>query len=156
MEIRIFAERVVRSVHLQDKLARPDGPFTDESPGDGLAVDRPERPANLQFAGRRMAPAMPKGRAFRDRRKRAIAHHIFANHELQALEVMADVALRFPEAPAGFRMGLAEIMLDEQRHTQMHIQRAAALGLNFGDLPVNSYIWEKSRSLNSVLRRLSR
>jgi len=155
MEIRIFAERVVRSVHLQDKLARPDGPFTDESPGDGLAVDRPERPANLQFAGRRMAPAMPKGRAFRDRRKRAIAHHIFANHELQALEVMADVALRFPEAPAGFRMGLAEIMLDEQRHTQMHIQRAAALGLNFGDLPVNSYIWEKSRSLNSVLDYLA-
>ena len=155
MEIRSFAERVLRSADLQEKLARPDRAFTDNSPGDVLAVDTPVRSANLQFAERRAAPAMPKGRAFRDPRKRAIAHHIFANHELQALEVMADVALRFPDAPPGFRPGLAEIMLDEQRHTQMHIQRAAVLGLNFGDLPVNSYIWQKSRSFSSLLDYLA-
>ena len=155
MEIRTFAERVVRTVDLHDKLYRPVEPFTDDSPGEALAIEIPGRPVNLQFAARRTAPAMPKGRALRDQRKRAIAHHILANHELQALEVMADVALRFPAAPTQFRLGLARIMLDEQRHAQMHIQRAATLGLDFGDLPVNSYIWEKSRSLESVLDYLA-
>lgn len=94
---------------------------------------------------------MPKPGAFADPAKRAIAHHIMANHELQALEVMAMVLLAFPEAAGEFRLGLAEIMFDEQRHTRLHCQRAQELGLTFGDLPVNSYIWNKATEYNSVL-----
>ena len=78
-----------------------------------------------------------------------------ANHELQALEVMARVALQFPDAPTEFRLGLAKIMQDEQRHTRMHIERAVMLGLRFGDLPVNSYIWQKSSEFECVLDYLA-
>ncbi|MCA9048279.1 MAG: DUF455 family protein, partial [Planctomycetaceae bacterium] len=77
--------------------------------------------------------------------------HIMANHELQALEVMAMILLAFPEAPAEFRSGMVPIMFDEQRHTKMHAHRAADLGVPFGELPVNCYIWNKAQDYDSVL-----
>jgi uncharacterized ferritin-like protein (DUF455 family) len=84
-----------------------------------------------------------------------VAHHILANHELQALEVMAWTLLAFPQAPTGFRLGMAGIMADEQRHTRMHMERAARLGVRFGSLPVNCYIWKKAMSFTCVLDYLA-
>ncbi|MBC8114488.1 MAG: DUF455 family protein [Candidatus Saccharimonas sp.] len=155
MELRSFAERVLLCESLDAKLERVRDDFTDEQPGAALRVVEPARSADLKFAPRRAAPAMPHPGTFVDPAKRAIAHHIMANHELQALEVMAWVLLAFPEAPREFRLGLAKIMEDEQRHTRMHIERAAALGLRFGDLPVNGYIWKKSQEFQSVLDYLA-
>lgn len=151
MELRDFAEQVLLSDSLAIKTLRPATPLTDTVPGVAERVAMPARPANLPFAKRRTAPPMPKGQAFADPAKRAIAHHIMANHELQALEVMAMILLAFPDAPTDFRIGLAEIMFDEQRHTKMHVQRAGELGLIFGDLPVNGYIWTKATEYKSVL-----
>ncbi len=151
MELRAFAEQVLFSDSLKTKTRRPDTRMADENPGDAVRVAMPTRPENLPFAKRRTAPPMPKPGAFADPAKRAIAHHIMANHELQALEVMAMVLLAFPEAPSGFRGGLAEIMFDEQRHTKMHSQRCEELGLTFGDLPVNGYIWTKATEYDSPL-----
>lgn len=151
MNLRQFAERVLLSSELEPKLERPKSAFHDGSPGEPLRVAEPSRPGHLQFAPRRTAPPMPKPPAFIDPAKRAVAHHIMANHELQALEVMAMVLLAFPEAPTDFRLGLATIMLDEQRHTRLHVQRAAELGLSFGHLPVNSYIWKKSTEYKGVM-----
>lgn len=155
MEIRAFAERVLLSESLEEKLRRADSAFTDEDPGEALRPDVPGRPANLKFAPRRHAPPMPKPGAFADPAKRAVAHHIMANHELQACEVMAFILLAFPEAPATFRTGLAKIIDDEQRHTRMHMQRCADLGTPFGDLPVNCYIWKKALDYQSVLDYLA-
>lgn len=78
-----------------------------------------------------------------------------ANHELQALEVMAWTLLAFPDSPTEFRQGMVTVMADEQRHTRMHIERAAMLGLTFGDLPVNCYIWKKALSFTNVLDYLA-
>ena len=36
-----------------------------------------------------MAPKLPSAQSLREAPKRGLAHHILANHELQALEVMA-------------------------------------------------------------------
>ncbi len=115
----------------------------------------PTRPAKLQFAGRKEAPLMPSRQAFRDPAKRAVAHHIMANHELQALEVMAFTLCAFPEAPREFRSGMVRIMADEQRHTRMHIERSAELGLEFGGLPVNGYFWQKAQEFRSPLDYLA-
>ena len=140
MEIRQFAERVLLSESLEEKLRPVEEPFTDEHPGKPLRVEEPARPANLKFAPRRTAPAMPHPVSFKEQRMRAIAHHIMANHELQALEVMAYMLLAFPEAPAEFRIGMTTVMADEQRHTRMHQVRCSELGIEFGELPVNCYI----------------
>lgn len=155
MELRAFAEQVLLSDSLDQKLARVRDEFTDANPGTELRVSEPARPANLKFARRREAPAMPHPDTFPDPRRRAIAHHIMANHELQALEVMAWVMLAFPAAPESFRLGLAHVMQDEQRHTLMHMERAASLGAPFGDLPVNCYIWKKALTFQSVLEYLA-
>jgi len=63
--------------------------------------------------------------------------------------------LNFPDAPAEFRLGLADVMLDEQRHTRLHAQRAAELGTPFGSLPVNSYIWQKATEYASVMEYIA-
>lgn len=151
MELREFAERVLLSPSLELKTARPTTPFQDSHPGPPTRIDRPVRPPQLQFAPRRTAPPMPKAQSLQDPVRRGIAHHIMANHELQALEVMAMVLLAFPEAPAAFRMGMARVMLDEQRHTRLHAQRCRELGMAFGDYPVNSWIWQKAQDYSSVL-----
>ncbi len=151
MKLRTFAELVLCSDQLDLKIRRIDEPLTDDAPGEAVRIELPVRPANLQFAARKTAPAMPKAESLKDAQKRAIAHHVMANHELQALEVMAMVLLAFPDAPAEFRMGMAKIMFDEQRHTRMHAQRCRELGLIFGDLPVNGWIWKKATEYQTTL-----
>ena len=155
MELREFAERILLSESLDEKLARAARSWTDKRPGEAWRPERPARSPDLQFAARRTAPVMPKPGALTDAKKRAIAHHIMANHELQALEVMAWVLVAFPEAPAEFRRGMVDVMGDEQRHTRLHVERAAALGLRFGELQVNSYIWQKAQQFECVLDYLA-
>ena len=145
-----FARRVLLAGDLAEKLREPGG-LTDGARGNPLSVDRPGRPADLAFAAHRTAPAMPKSQSFGDPAKRAVAHHIMANHELQALEVMAATLLKHPHAPDDFRAGVARIMRDEQRHTRMHAARAAKLGTPFGSLPVNHYIWDKAAEFAGLM-----
>lgn len=155
MELLALAERVLLSPELEIKLWPPESELTDAAPGPAVRHPLPARSANLQFAPPRRSPSMPRGEALRDPRKRAIAHHVMANHELQALEVMAWMLCAFPEAPAEFRSGLAWVMQEEQQHTRMHVERARRLGLEFGDLPVNCYIWKKAMEFQSPLDYLA-
>lgn len=155
MELRAFAERVLQSESISEKLRPLEDPATDNEPGLACRPERPARPPQLQFAGRKQAPLMPHANTFPDPAKRALAHHIMANHELQALEVMAFTLVAFPDAPPEFRDGLARIMADEQRHTRMHIERAAVLGMQFGEVPVNGYFWAKALEFTSVLDYLA-
>lgn len=151
MEIRAFAERVLRSTTLQDKLWFPAEPFTDQDPGEPFRPDFPGRPPELVFDLRRRGAKMPHRDALREPRLRATAHHIMANHELQALEVMAFTLCAFPDAPADFRLGLLNVLRDEQRHTRMHLARLRAHGVSFGQLPVNGYVWIKAQEFESPL-----
>ena len=154
MEIRDFAERVLFSDSIEEKLLPPGAHLTDNHPGPVQRVIEPTRPDNLLFAPPKAAPSMPKPAGFLQERRKAVAHHIMANHELQALEVMAWALLAFPDAPPELRAGMIPIMLDEQRHTRMHAERAMKLGVEFGDLPVNCYIWKKAMSFENILQYL--
>jgi uncharacterized ferritin-like protein (DUF455 family) len=155
MELREFADRILLSPAINDKLTPPGDALTDADPGPAERVTVPARPAELVFCGRRKSPPMPHSHTLADPRRRAAAHHIMANHELQALEVMAFVLRAFPQAPAEFRFGIVRIMADEQRHTRLHLDRLEDLGLAFGDLPVNSYFWNKAQEFESLLDYLA-
>jgi uncharacterized ferritin-like protein (DUF455 family) len=155
MELSEFADRVLQSEAIAHKLAPLEGEATDAAPGPAVRQSLPARPPELRFCGRRESPPMPHPETLSDPRRRAIAHHIMANHELQALEVMAFVLRAFPEAPTEFRVGLARIMQDEQRHTRLHLDRLAELGMRFGDIPVNGYFWSKAQEFKSLLDYLA-
>jgi uncharacterized ferritin-like protein (DUF455 family) len=115
----------------------------------------PARSERLQFCKPKQTPPMPHPDSLGDPARRAIAHHIMANHELQALEVMAFVLRAFPDAPAEFRLGLAGVMADEQRHTRLHLDRMNQLGVSFGDFPVNGYFWRKAQEFTCLMDYLA-
>ena len=98
MELRAFAEQVLYSNDLGIKITRITESLIDTAPGEAVRIIQPTRPANLQFAERKKAPSMPKAESLTDVRKRAIAHHVMANHELQALEYVAGLPLVFEGA----------------------------------------------------------
>ncbi|MGL5097099.1 MAG: DUF455 family protein, partial [Planctomycetia bacterium] len=155
MELRSFAERILLSRSLEEKLRPPEEPLTDDHPGAPLRVDRPERPPELQFAPKRKSVKMPHPKGLHEARLRAAAHHVMANHELQALELMAWTLLAFPDAPADFRRELVPILLDEQRHTRWHLKRLDAHGLDFGALPLNGFVWLRTFESRSLLDYLA-
>ena len=77
-----------------------------------------------------------------DETRRGHALHFFANHELLALELMALMLLRFPEADPVFRKTLVNTMQDEQRHLELYLGRMEELGVSFGEIPVNSFFYD--------------
>nr|MBA2662028.1 DUF455 family protein [Lujinxingiaceae bacterium] len=78
--------------------------------------------------------------------------HAFANHELMAVELMAWALLAYPQAPAAFRAGLVRLIVDEQRHLSLYVDRIAELGARFGDLAVNDHFWRCAQSLTTPLQ----
>ena len=104
MELREFAERVLFSTTLEEKLRPPEN-ITDERPGVALVTPAaPGRPPGLHFkphgSGKSEFPGLHQ---LENKTERGRLLHFFGNHELLATELMALVLLRFPEAPPAFR-----------------------------------------------------
>lgn len=125
---------------LADKLSLP-GPV-DDTPGPAWSrVEAPGRPAGLELQRRVSAP-LPAPSAIDDDLVRGRIIHQFANHELLALELMALVLLRFPDAPRALRRTLVATMCDEQRHMRLYLGRMKTLGVQLGEVPVNAFFWD--------------
>ena len=153
MELSDFAERILYGTRLDDKLVTPEG-VTDFLPRSLHSIpDAPGRPQALALDGdgptRKVA--FPGLHQLDDARVRGHVLHFFANHELLALELMALILLRFPEAPASFRMGIYRTMAEEQRHLAMYRERMEAAGVEFGEIPVNAFFWRVLRDVQSPL-----
>ena len=142
MELSAFAEAVLFSADLETKLHAP-AHFTDDAPRSAISTpDAPGRPAILPLASGHNIPAAPTPTSIEDPTTRGLALHTFANHELQALELMALALLKFPDAPQGFRRGLAKIITDEQRHFALYQARAEHWGVGLGDAGVGHFFWD--------------
>lgn len=138
-----WAGRILLGTSLEEKLLSPA--LVSSSSVDFEAFARgfrtpesPGRPSTLKVG---KAPPFPVGRQFENPRSRGHALHYFANHELLALEVMALVLLKFPDAPEAFLQGICRTMADEQRHLSLYLKQMKVLGVEFGELPVNDYFW---------------
>ena len=155
MEMRAFAERIFFGESLGDKLAGPVSGWealSDEEPGEAMAWEAPTRRGDLAIAARDERLSFPHPQNFGDAEMAARALHTFAIHELMAVEMMAFALLAFPDAPAKFRSGLARLISDEQRHTQMYVERLSELGVRFGELPLNDHFHRCGHSLTTPLK----
>ena len=152
MELREFAEQILFATTLADKLRAPEI-LTDERPGRALATPAaPGRPVELRFKPQVSGKAeFPGAHRLDQPRERGRLLHFFANHELLATELMALVLLRFPDAPAAFRKGVAQTLRDEQEHTRLYLERMKACGIAFGELPVSGYFWRTVSTMESPL-----
>lgn len=143
MEIRTFAETVLFSPDLADKLRRPDT-LSDTRPGRPIpTVMQPARVAEHQLrrVDSRHQSHFPSSGELRSEHGRLDAMHFFANHELTALELMAMALLKFTDAPTAWRRSVAVTMRDEQDHARLYLNQLRSRGRAFGELPINDHFW---------------
>ena len=89
MEIREYAERVLLSTTLEEKLAVPEVALTDRRPGAAMPTpDRPGRPDDLQFGKQGDRSPLPSVTELADESDRGRLLHFFGNHELLAAELI--------------------------------------------------------------------
>lgn len=155
MEIRAFAHSVLQGATLDAKLIVPDAGLTDLSPGLAIVAPAfPGRPPELDVpegSHANKAAAFPDEAKLGSATERGRLLHFFANHELLAMELMALVLLRFPDAPPAFRAGLARTILEEQAHMRLYLERMSTFGVRFGELPLSRFFWDALAAVSSPL-----
>ncbi len=150
MQMRDFAESLIVADTLAGKLAPPPSDLQDDAPGTAYRFTEPGRPESLRIANAR-AVKVPPVKGMQDLSQRRRILHALANHELQAAELFAWMLLAFPDLPASFRRGLLNILVEEQQHCQLYIDRLEAFGGSFGDYPVTGHFWNHIEGVKTPL-----
>ena len=150
VQYREFAEHVVTTESVDEKLAPAPHDLVDSEPGQPLRIEAPGRSADLEIVAVEDTRVPPVD-GYHDPDQRPRILHAFANHEFQAVELFAWALLSFPDAPVEYRRGLLRIFGEEQRHTRMYIARLESLGSRFGDFPVSGYFWKKTPAITTPL-----
>ncbi len=152
MELRSFAEQLLLGQKLSDKLSYPES-VSDECPGPPFAPvpDVPGRPPFMQFMSADKKAPFPAPKDLHSPRMRGVVLHFFANHELLAIELMALVLLKFPDAPAAFRQGILRTIGEEQEHLGLYLKRMQELGTELGDVNVNRFFWDCLKDMKNPL-----
>ncbi len=139
---------------IEDKLAGAGLKNSELDWKECQALDAPiEAPGRTGLLkARTIAGAhFPKKSELGDASARGRLLHYFANHELLAIETMAYVLLRFPDADPAFRQGVFRTLQDEQRHLQQYLVRMRELSVNLGDVPLNLYFWNSLKNMRGPL-----
>lgn len=158
MELSEFAHRILFSCDVNEKLAAAVE-FTDVQPFHPASLPtEPGRPTSLALGRWKSSKrvSFPTRAELLDPVKVGVLLHFFANHELLALELMALALLKFPSAPAAFRMGVAKTMLDEQRHLASYLAQMKSVRVELGDIPVNDFFWTQCSAMKSPLDYVAR
>jgi uncharacterized ferritin-like protein (DUF455 family) len=164
-----FLKRILLGGTLDDKLAVPlesphsqslslESPLKDESFSRNeihslSELRTPGRTGKLGLDRARAheKSAFPKSHELKIPSNRGRLLHYFANHELLAIETMAFVLLRFPDADPVFRAGVLRTLQDEQRHLGQYVKRMQDFGVELGDFPLNLYFWNTLRQMRNPL-----
>jgi uncharacterized ferritin-like protein (DUF455 family) len=144
--IAAWARQILAGGELADKLAAPpvdDGVAPVDVALDAVDIEAPARvPALAMVDG---AAKLPPLSALTSTDARAMTLSRFAHHELMAIELFAWALLRFPPGPgvaAALRRGWVAALVEEQAHLRLYLDRLAAHGVTFGDVPLSGYFWK--------------
>jgi uncharacterized ferritin-like protein (DUF455 family) len=148
-DVREFCLQVLERGDLASKLSPPRDAggqlLPDREPGPAVRVDAPAREPALAMRGG--AERLPRPGALREESARISCLARFAHHELMAVELFAWALLRWPDLPAGLRMGWLGALADEQIHCRLYLDRLEAHGAQLQDHVLSDYFWHQAPAI---------
>lgn len=161
---RALAERVVSVLGTADALAKAGaarrlavdwrrGAITET--GKAAAPDRPARPDRPELLLPRDMPKRSKGRS---ETGRIALLHALAHIELNAIDLAADILVRFGDEllPRDFYDDWISVLDEEAKHFMLLRDRLAGFGASYGDLPAHDGLWQAATDTSDdILARLA-
>lgn len=151
MELHELAENILFRGELEAKLIERSQVSLKIVRKDYRGADTPVYPArNTQIRIQEEQIKFPRLRSLGDKKRRGLALHFFANHELLAIEMLAGAIYKFPclsDEDVALKKSFYSTLQDEQKHFKMYIKRMRDFGVEFGDYPLNDFFW---RSMQKV------
>ncbi len=117
--------------------------------------DRPKRPAKPELMRPREMPK--RGKAQSEGGRIALLHAL-AHIELNAIDLAADILVRFPDAgmPIEFYNDWLVVLDEEAKHFLLLSARLAEFGAAYGDLPAHDGLWQAAQNTaDDLLARLA-
>lgn len=148
MTLNDFAEFILRSSRLEDKLYSPERMPEDKSDKLLIPPDRPERSEKISFSDKKSK--MPRVEHLNNEENRVLSLHHFANHELMAVELFAWAILKFQDAPGSVRKSMYKTLLEEQKHLRLYLDSIRDWGMDLGDRPLNYIFWKQAPNMQTL------
>ena len=123
--------------------------------GGTAPCDRPKRPAKPELLRPREMPR--RGKAQSEAGRIALLHAL-AHIELNAIDLAADILVRFPDAgmPMDFYNDWLTVLDEEAKHFQLLSVRLGEIGAAYGDLPAHDGLWQAAQDTSDdLLARLA-
>ena len=153
MNVVDWCSKIFQSETLEAKMLSPDI-ITDYSYQELMDFDlsEPGRSLEIQFSKQKIK--FPKVAGFRDVEVKAKALAFFANHELEAIEMMCAAIIKFgnqvPEREfLKISRGIVSSIKDEQRHLKLYLNRINDFGSSIDRYPLNDFFWKQFSKMNS-------
>lgn len=153
MNVVDWCSKIFHSPDLEAKLLSSDiiSDFSYIKSNDS-ALSCPGRSSEIKFSNQKIK--FPKVNGFRDKEVRAKALAFFANHELEAIEMMCAAIIKFgDQVPkdefAKISRGIVSSIRDEQRHLKLYLRRIHDFGCSIGQYPLNDFFWKQFSKINS-------
>ena len=149
MNLTEWARNILEGESLEDKLMAPPKEIKGELYYPDLPLV-PARSSKIKFSDQNMK--FPKKENLHLLDKKALALNSFANHELLAIEMMANALLQFKEQSdedRKFKIGIINTIKDEQKHFKLYVNRMQDLGYEFGDFPLNDFFWKQMQKIKT-------
>jgi uncharacterized ferritin-like protein (DUF455 family) len=123
--------------------------------GRAAPRDRPKRPEKPELLRPREMPR--RGKAQSEAGRIALLHAI-AHIELNAIDLAADLLVRFPDAglPMEFYNDWLTVLDEEAKHFMLLSARLGEFGAAYGDLPAHDGLWQAAQdTADDLLARLA-
>jgi uncharacterized ferritin-like protein (DUF455 family) len=150
MLISEFASKLLLSPSLEDKLYFPKCITDDPSIKKNIIPDVPAREEKLSLSRKGEGIKFAEFKQLKNDEQRGHCLHFFANHELQAIELMALALLKFPEMPSSLKRQLVSTIQDEQKHTRLYLNRMKSCNLQLGDDHLNRFFWDSLSQVSTI------
>lgn len=148
MKVSDYANHILSLGSLENKLLDPKviSEYNSSFPSQRFLI--PVRDDRLAFSDEQVK--FPKKGALKNEKERGKALHFFANHELLAIEMMAQALLLFPEMGERSQKLLLKTLSEEQTHLKLYISRMNEFGVDFGDYPLNDFFWSYMEKVETL------